>query len=323
MGACLAFVLFGLWAGRRHFAEVLRKAWRKGDSSPEDAEELVSCRTAVVGFAGSLLFIGAWLWASGIPLIVLPLFLAACLVFYILVTRLVAAGGVVGARAPMVAAFFLISGVGTSAIGQQGLVALSFTYVWQAEMRLFPMIAVANSLKLAEVVRGPKRRLFWGMLIAVLCSLVCACVTILTLAYRHGGINLDQYFMIGQGIRVFVDMARPILNPSLPDLRGWMFTGVGAAVEGALMLAQHRFHWWPLHPLGFVVCVGWMTGQIWFSVFVAWVLKLSILKYGGVPLYHRLRPFFLGLILGEATTAGTWLVIDWIAGFRGNLISPM
>ena len=324
MGACLAFVLFGLWAGRRHFADVLHKAWgsRRG-SDLQDSEELISYRTAFVGFAGSLLFVAGWLWATGIPVIVLPLFLATCIIFYIMVTRIVAAAGVVGARPPMVAAFFLISGVGTSVIGSQGLVALTLTYVWQAEMRLFPMIAIANSLKLAEVIRGPKGRLFWGMMIALVCSLAGGIFIILTMAYQYGGINLNQYFMIGQGTRVFTDMARPILNPSLPDMRGWLFTGLGAAVEGLLMLAQHRLHWWPLHPLGFVICVGWMSGQIWFSVFVAWLLKLSILRYGGIVLFHKLKPFFLGLILGEATVAGSWLVVDWITGFRGNLISPM
>lgn len=58
-------------------------------------------------------------------------------------------------------AFVLISGLGSSTIGAPGLTALAFTYVWQAEMRLFPMIACANSLKLAESVRSPKRRLVW------------------------------------------------------------------------------------------------------------------------------------------------------------------
>ena len=89
------------------------------------------------------------------------------------------------------------------------------------------------------------------------------------------------------------------------------------------MLAQHRLHWWPLHPLGFVISVGWLTGQIWFSVFVSWSLKLVILKYGGGKLFTALKPFFLGLILGEATVAGFWLVIDWLAGERGNLLTVM
>jgi hypothetical protein len=324
MGACIVFVLFSLWIGRGHLRAVWHKATTRDDGdSIDDSEELLPYRVAFWGLVGSLLFIGAWLWASGVPLVVLPLFLATCLVFYIMVSRVVATAGVATARAPMVAAFFIISGLGTSVIGAKGLVALSFTYVWQSEMRLFPMIACANSLKLAEMIPGPKRRLFWGMALALICSLAGATWIILKLCYEYGGINLHPFFMTHQAVRTFNDMARPLLNPTMPDMRGWFFTGIGALVEGGLMLAQHRLHWWPLHPLGFVISVGWLTGQIWFSVFVSWSLKLVILKYGGVKLFTALKPFFLGLILGEATVAGFWLVIDWLAGERGNLLTVM
>ena len=88
------------------------------------------------------------------------------LVFYLVVSRVVATAGLATARAPMVSAFFVISGMGTSLIGTKGLVALTFTYVWQADMRVFPMVACANALKLAETIPGPKGRLFWGMLAA-------------------------------------------------------------------------------------------------------------------------------------------------------------
>ena len=320
MGACLAFVVYILWLARHHLRDVWRKAW-SGAEDVDDSEELLPYRVAVFGFLGSLFFVGAWLWASGVPLVILPLFLSTCLVFYIMVTRVVAAAGVATARSPMVAAFFVISGVGTSIIGSKGLVALTMTYIWQSEMRLFPMIACANGLKLAEVIKGPKRRLFWGMVIALLCSLAGATWIILTVFYENGGINLHPFFMRHQPMRTFTDMARPLTHPTGPDLRGWIFTGVGAAIEALLVFAQYRLHWWPLHPIGFIIGVGWLTSQIWFSVLVAWLLKLAILKYGGVRAFNAAKPFFLGLIMGEATLAGFWLVVDWLAGESGNFIS--
>ena len=319
MGACLVFVFYGLWIARRHLREVVTKAWNPA-AGIDDSDELLSYRTAVFGLLGSVLFVALWLWHTGIPLVVLPMFMGVCLVFYIMVTRVVAAAGVVTVRAPMAAAFFVISGVGTSLIGTKGLVALTFTYIWQGEMRLFPMLACANSLKLAEIIPGSKKRLFWGMIIALICGLAGATWVILGLSYQYGGINLG-FFMTAQSVRVFEDMARPLQNPSLMNLRGWVFTGVGGLIEGLLMFAHHRFFWWPLHPLGFVIGVGWLTGQIWFSVLVAWLLKLIVLQYGGSKLYNQTKPFFLGMILGEATVAGTWLVIDWIAGETGNFLT--
>ena len=105
MGACLVFVIYGLWMARKHLGDVWRKAWR-GDEDVDDREELISYRVAVFGFLGCLSFIGFWLWASGIPLIVLPMFLGVSLIFYIFVSRVVAAGGVATARSPMGMRFF-------------------------------------------------------------------------------------------------------------------------------------------------------------------------------------------------------------------------
>ena len=322
MGACLIFVGYTLWMGRRHLGAVWRKAWR-GDPTVDDAGEMLSYRVAVFGFLVSLIFVGVWLWASGVPLAILPLFLLVCLIFYVFVTRAVATAGLATARSPMVAAFFVISAVGAPVIGAKGLTALTFTYIWQSEMRLFPMIAAANSLKLAEAVVGSKRRLFWGMALALVVSLAGATWIIFQVCYEHGGINLHPFFMTRQATRTFTDMARPIVDPLPADMRGWLFTGIGGFFEAVLLWGHHRFYWWPLHPLGFIVSVGWLAGQVWFSVFIAWALKLGIVKWGGMPLYERAKAFFLGLILGEATAAGLWLCIDGVLGETGHRLSSM
>lgn len=72
-----------------------------------------------------------------------------------------------------------------------------------------------------------------------------------------------------------------------------------------------------------ILPVGWLAGQFWFSVFIAWVLKLTIVKWGGMPLYEKAKPFFLGLILGEAVAMGLWLVVDELTGETGNFLSMM
>jgi hypothetical protein len=53
---------------------------------------------------------------------------------------------------------------------------------------------------------------------------------------------------------------------------------------------------------------------------VGWLLKLVILKYGGVTAYRAGRPFFLGLILGQITCVGAWMIIDSVTGMVGNYI---
>lgn len=141
-------------------------------------------------------------------------------------------------------------------------------------------------------------------------------------SYTHGGVNLFLYHdAFAQN--PFRDLSHAIQNLTGPDWRGWGFTGVGAAVESFLIYAQHHSHWWRIHPLGFIIGSGWLTAQIWFSVFVAWFLKSIIMKYGGMTRFLDAKPFFIGLILGEATTAGVWLLLDALLGGVGNRLSSM
>ena len=73
-----------------------------------------------------------------------------------------------------------------------------------------------------------------------------------------------------------------------------------------------------MHPLGFATGTFYTLNHVWFSVFLAWLLKSTILKYGGASLYRKTRPFFLGLILGQISVAGLWIVIDFFTGMVGN-----
>ena len=92
IGAMTALVLFGLWIARGHLREVFRKAFR-GDTSVDDADEIMSYRTAVWGVILGLVGMNVWLWRAGLPLWVGPLFLFGALVTFISLTRIIDRGG--------------------------------------------------------------------------------------------------------------------------------------------------------------------------------------------------------------------------------------
>jgi hypothetical protein len=89
---------------------------------------------------------------------------------------------------------------------------------------------------------------------------------------------------------------------------------------GLLMFLRSQFLWWPFHPIGFVIGPIWLMDRLWFTVFLAWLIKACILKYGGLRGYRRARPLFLGLILGQFTCNGFWILIDLLTGQKGNSI---
>ena len=183
------------------------------------------------------------------------------------------------------------------------------------------MVACAHGIKLAESIRGSKTRLFWGMMIALACSFIGAAFMTLYLCHTYGAINLGDISWVGA--HGWPNIAPLVLDPPDANMRGWLFKGIGALGSGLLSLAQHRWFWWPLHPLGFAISVGWLAGHIWFPALVAWVLKLTIIRYGGGSLFQTFKPFFLGLIIGEVTLNGVWGVIFWLVGERGRILSSM
>ena len=318
-GAMLVLVLFGLWIARGHLKQVLTKALR-GSNKLDDSNEMLSYRTAVFGLLAGMLFMVVWLWMSGVPFLLALLFLVAAYLLFMGLTRVVAEGGLAEGIVPMIASSFVISGVGTTALGSAGLTGLAFTYVYSADIRTFVMASCANGLKLAEELGGKKRRLFWAMMLAVVISVVASIWVILVLSYSYGGINLNQWFFRGGAVAPFNFIEYKLRNPSPPHWGGWAVTGIGAVIMALLMLARHHFLWWPLHPLGFaVVGVPWVE-NVWFDIFLAWLIKSAVLRYGGPKLYRRTRPFFFGLILGQFVIAAVWLVIDGFTGMTDNVV---
>jgi hypothetical protein len=74
-----------------------------------------------------------------------------------------------------------------------------------------------------------------------------------------------------------------------------------------LLFALHlRFVGFPLHPIGYAISASRAIHLIWFPMFIAWLFKTAILRYGGYAAFRRAVPFFLGLILGDCIMGSIW-----------------
>ena len=182
------------------------------------------------------------------------------------------------------------------------------------------MPSMANSLKLADATGiGNPRWITGAMGIAVGASLVSSIYTVMFLAYEYGGINLNWHFFGELQQSRFNYYASNITATHDPFGR-WLFFGIGASVMWLLMFLRQQFIWWPLHFIGFPVAASTPLAAAWFPIFLAWMIKGLILKYGGIRTYRLMLPFFLGLILGEFTSAGLWVIVDGLTGITGHVI---
>ena len=173
--------------------------------------------------------------------------------------------------------------------------------------------------KASETLKSRARDIALGGLVAVALGLMMAWWMHLATYYDYGG-NVVESGGVSGGprtgltIREYQSAAANLLKPSGPDPARRVAMGVGAVLTGILVFARSVHLRFPLHPLGYAMAAAY-SHQIWGGFFVVWVLKSLIFKLGGVRMYKRLTPAFIGLALGHFFTMGiAWAIVGSFYG---------
>lgn len=319
MGALIMFVLFGLWIARKHVADIFKKAIGKGEGI-DDSGELFSYRLALFGAVAGIILLAVWSTLAGMNFAIALFFIVISLFVFIGVTRAVAEGGLSFIQSPYIPEAFTASTFGTKVVSNGDLGVMGFHFLWMADIRAFIMPAFANTLKLTDTVKIKSRQLFWGILAAILISMVVSCIYTIKSCYETGGINLEGWFYRVAPVMSFDGMADFIKNNSGINWGGLLWDGIGAGFMAFLMYMRYRFLWWPIHPVGFPISNTFAMRMSWFAIFISWLFKSLIIKYGGERLYRTVRPLFLGLIFGEFVTDGLWIFIDFLTHKTGHVL---
>ena len=317
MGAMIVMGLLGLWTARAHLWDVLQHVWQPERRS--DGDELMSYRTAVVGMALGLVAMSVWLWCSGIPLWAVFVYLFGAFVIFLALTRVIVEAGLAAAVQGMSGTGFLISSVGSTSIGVAGVLGAGITLAWAGDLLVFMMAPCANGIRMLHGLGRHKKRILAMIGMAMAIGLVGGVYAILNIAYQYGANNFhgSWAWFAKEPFRVAQNFA---LNPLGPNWEGWLWNGVGAVVMTGLIWARHNLLWWPFHPIGYLVSGTWILNSVWFSIFLAWLVKALVLKYTGPNGYKATRWFFLGMVLGQFVAGGFWMVVDGFTGMTGNRI---
>jgi len=305
------------YAARDHLSRVWRAAIRR---APDDPTEPLPYRVAVWGLIGGILALSLFWQAAGLPL---PLGIVVCVLFLItaiLLTRFVSEGGLLFIQAPFRPTDMMAVFVGTTPLGPRNLTVLAYLERGLSifDLRGFLMPFMMDIWKISDSSGLNKRRLVPALLAGVLIATITSYVSLLVICYRYGAVTLEPWFAIWSPQQPFQVLKSYLESPVEPNAANIELIGAGGFVTWILIVMRMRYPWWPLHPIGYAMGPSWPMIQLWFSIMVGSIMKGLILRFGGMSLYRKSRPLFLGLVLGEFTVAGMWIVIDTITGMRGH-----
>ncbi|OIO03766.1 hypothetical protein AUJ67_00310 [Candidatus Desantisbacteria bacterium CG1_02_49_89] len=319
-GALLVFTIFGFWSMRGLLKDMWRRAFQ-GAKDVDDSNEPVSYRTAFLGALIGLLGCSIWAAFAGMNFL---FFLVAIILFFLTfigMTRLVSEGGMLFISIPTRPSSFFYAFAGSAVFGPVNLTMLSLVeYVLMFDIRSSLMPSIMDTFKISDGAKLKRRHLTIGIVVAVLLSLVVSYWAVLTFLYKAGGVNCQQWFTVGLPKYYLSRVDELIYRPQKASGNYIMSMGVGAAVMGFLFFMRRSFLWWPFHPIGYAMGCTWPMLQLWFSIMIGWAVKSIIMKLGGLKIYKKLLPAFLGLVLGEFTTAAVWVIVDMCTGIKGHRI---
>lgn len=320
-GAFVVLILATLLSARRSLARQGREALLGAESRKRTLRDsrstLLPPRFTFSMLALCLLLMAAWLAWSGLPAAVIAIFLPTVFLISLGLARVVCQSGIFYFVPPAIAQNVPLYTLGSSAIGQRGMIALGLTYSWHGDVQTQLPAMAAQGLALWG--RSGVSGAGWTVAIfaAVLVGLIAVPVTVIISGYQHGAITWSTWLFRAYGPQTYGQVLDQITNPTpaMDAARfGWM--GVGAAGMTVLTALRLRFAGWPLHPVGLAVVSSFTMYAVYAGFFVAWLVKGVLLRWGGYRAYDSARPFFIGLALGHYLARAAALPVYVFAGIQ-------
>ncbi|MFQ6096463.1 MAG: DUF6785 family protein [Armatimonadota bacterium] len=316
-GGIMVFAAFIFWTARHDLKQMCSHAVRevlgRGVSDPHPDRWLMV--GAIVGAIGMV----AYSHAAGLPLWIAGPFMLVLLVWQLCISRIVAVLGMQHATMWIAPRKFLYALFGTRVMGADALPTLNVQerVMFYAEQSTFvPMVLQGH--KIANVQSWHSSRYLAGLLMAGAIALLSYGFFVLRMAYQHGGITLSPtwYFMYID-VQLYRGIFAEMVSLSDPSWAARIALIAGAAVMWLLMRMHQTAPWWPVHPLGYLMASGYTSRVTWPGLLIGWSVKSLVNRFGGARWYFAVRPFFVGLLLGDVAGQAFWAVVCAVAVAAG------
>jgi hypothetical protein len=318
-GAAIVLALLLLWQSRGSIVRAFHSLL--GRPTPHDPLDPISPRSAALLLLLSLAFMGLWAHHAGMDVWVFAALMGVFIAYSLATARLVAAAGVYVPDVSMPPRNLLVGLRGAARYGPESLSMITYLQAtFMLEWKINFMHFTMNDMKVLHSARAPGRVAAGALLLAVVLMLAIAPWANLHAAYGRGAQDFDAWQFRDMGNWQFGQLAASLQTPEAPT----PFLPLGLLCGGVVMLVLHWLHvnylWWGVSPIGFIMGGTWgLNTRIWTNAFIAWLLVTVLIRVGGLRLYRRFRPTFLGMVLGHVVIMGLRSLVDPVLGLRGQL----
>ena len=342
LGAMFPIALSLLWVGRKQWAAVGRRMVRRARAD-DPAGRYLPYGLAGWGFVLCGVGCCAWLLAAGASALGTLIILGFVATLYLVIGHVVAETGL----------FFMMIAIDIAPSSQLALTAAYGPLSGRTTLRAYFNTSFFNFLSVqgsreslppyaihamcvadkaafdceAASGRGGAVGFFGCLALALIVGYVTAGSSMLVTEYSYAAsidakpeAPINSFSTVAVPTSLTAGLTNGYVsegNRGIETRRFLTHFGLGAAVAAALAALRLRLAWWPFHPVGFLLACGSVQG-IWFSIFLGWLAKSLLVRFGGGGMIRAARPFFLGLILGEAAAAAGWMLVSLTLALLGE-----
>ena len=315
IGGYIGVTLVALYVSRFHLLLVIKQVLAQS-SIANSRNQIMSYRKVVILLTVSSMILLALCQKAGMSITVATIFF---LLYYLIsmgITRMRAELG-----APVHDIHYtgpeqmMVWAVGTRRLGTTNLTVLSLFWFLTRTHYSHVMPHQLEGFKISTQVNISQWKTFIAIIVACVMGIFSAFWVLLHIPYQLGALAQIPWPTVNAfGLEPWRRLENWLINPMVTSIPETIFIGVGMLVTFGLMFMRMKFFWFPLYPAAYAVTNSWAIHNIWFCLFIAWVIKIIILQYGGLKAHQKATPFFLGLILGEFTIGSLWTIIGILLG---------
>jgi hypothetical protein len=315
-GCYIGLALFALWTSRSRLIYIAKSFFDRSVDL-QDANEPLPYRVAILGI---LIGSGSVFWfchAAGMSSFMIVAFFTIYFTLAIAITRMRAELGPPAHDLHHAGPDSIITVVsGTGHMARPDLAMFSLFYGFNRAYRSHPMPIQLEGFKITERTGGRYRPMLFAMLTAIVVGAICGFWA-----------NIDQGYRFGASVKIAPPNVMMVFGGEPWDrMRTWIVAplsvqqqynnriaiGVGLLFTLLLNMLRLRLPWFPFHPVGYAVSSSWSLSLLWLPLMIAWGIKLTLLRYGGLKAYRQALPFFFGVILAECVLGSVWALIGII-----------